>query len=102
MSKKISIIIPCHNCSNSLGMTWDSIKAQNMSIDELECIFVDDASDDEGATVDMLMKIENEAPDSVLLIRLEKNVRQGGARNAALQYVSGDFILFLDADDTLR
>ena len=102
MSKKISIIIPCHNCSDSVGMTWDSIKAQSMDLDELECIFVDDASDDEGATVNMLAGIEKEAPESVLLIQLDKNVRQGGARNAALQYASGEFILFLDADDTLR
>ena len=97
MEKKISIIVPCHNCSGSLGRTWDSIKAQSMDLDELECIFVDDASDD-----DVLSKIESEAPESVLLIQLEKNVRQGGARNTALQYVSGEFIIFLDADDTLR
>ena len=102
MKKKISIIIPCHNCSESLGMTWDSIKNQSMDLNELECIFVDDASNDKGATVNMLMKIESEASDSVMIIQLEKNVRQGGARNVALQYASGEFILFLDADDTLR
>ena len=102
MKKKVSIIIPCHNCSESLGMTWDSIKAQNMNMDELECIFVDDASDDEGATMDMLVEIENEAPESVMVVQLDKNVRQGGARNVALQYVSGEYILFLDADDTIR
>ncbi len=102
MKKKVSIIIPCHNCSESLGMTWDSIKAQNMDLDKLECIFVDDASDDEGATDGKLAEIENEAPESVLVVRLDKNVRQGGARNVALHYVSGEYILFLDADDTLR
>ena len=100
--KKISIIIPCHNCSKSIEMTWGSIKNQNMNIDELECIFVDDASDDEGATMNKLIDIENEAPESVLLIQLKKNVRQGGARNVALKYASGEYILFLDADDTLR
>lgn len=102
MEKKISIIIPCHNCSGSLGRTWNSIKTQNMCLDELECIFVDDASDDDGATLDVLLRIESEAPRSVLVLQLEKNVRQGGARNVALQYVSGEYIIFLDADDTLR
>ena len=102
MEKKISIIIPCHNCADSLGMTWDSIKNQSMSLEYLECIFVDDASDDGGATVNKLEAIENEASESVLLIKLDKNVRQGGARNAGLQYASGEYIIFLDADDTLR
>ena len=102
MNKKISIIIPCHNCSDSVGMTWDSIKAQTMGLDELECIFVDDASDDEGATLNVLTEIEKEAPVSVLVVQLDKNVRQGGARNVALRYASGEYIIFLDADDTLR
>ena len=102
MNKKISIIIPCHNCYDSVGMTWNSIKAQSMNPAELQCIFVDDASDDEGATLNVLAEIEKEAPESVLVVQLDTNVRQGGARNAALQYASGEFILFLDADDTLR
>lgn len=100
--KKISILIPCHNSVRTLRRTWDSVKAQTMNIRDLEVIFIDDASDDDGATRAMLQDIESEAPESVLLIMLDENLRQGGARNVGLQYVSGEYVLFLDSDDTLR
>lgn len=102
MNKKISIIIPCYNSSTSLNRCWNSIKGQTMNLEFIEAFFVDDASDDGGATWSTLMEIENEAPDSVNIIHLEQNMRQGGARNTALSYINGKYFLFLDSDDTLN
>lgn len=102
MDKLISIIVPCHNCSSSLKRCWNSLKEQTMELESIEVIFVDDASDDQNATWCVLQEIEKEAPDSVSIIHLEQNVRQGGARNVALQYISGKYFMFLDADDTLN
>ena len=99
MGKYISVIIPCHNCAESVETTWQSLKKQTIGIDNLECIFVDDASDDGGATWSMLQKIEHEEPESVMIIHLDENMRQGGARNVALNYCSGEYLMFLDADD---
>lgn len=101
MNKRVSIIIPCYNCSASLRRCWDSIKNQTMDLGYIEAIFVDDASDDQNATWKTLLEIENEAPDSVGIIHLEQNLRQGGTRNTALQHINGKYFLFLDADDTL-
>ncbi len=98
--KKISIIIPCYNVSESVYDSWKSIKDQTMDLSEIECIFVDDASDDEGVTWKMLNKIESEAPESVKIIHSDENRRQGGARNIGLDYVEGEYLMFLDADDT--
>ena len=72
-----------------------------MELNSIEVVFVDDASDDQNATWDLLQLIENEAPDSVIILRLEQNMRQGGARNAALQYISGKYFMFVDSDDTI-
>ncbi|MBP3239042.1 MAG: glycosyltransferase family 2 protein [Oribacterium sp.] len=102
MNKKISIIIPCYNCSTTLNRCWNAIKSQTMNLEFIEAFFVDDASDDGGATWSTLMEIENEAPDSVNIIHLEQNMRQGGARNTALSYINGKYFLFLDSDDTLN
>lgn len=99
--KAITVIIPCHNCADSLADTWRSLTEQTFGLDRLECIFVDDASTDEGATWNMLQDIEKEASESVMIIRLEENLRQGGARNVAITYASGEYIMFLDADDEL-
>lgn len=100
--KKISIIIPCHNCSEWVLHNWKSLKEQSIGIDDLECIYVDDASNDDGKTWDSLNRIKNEKTESVVIVRLKENRRQGGARNVGLQHVTGKYILFLDADDMYR
>ena len=99
--KKISIVIPCFNVTETLERTWASLKAQTMDRDELEFIFVDDASTDDGATWNMLRSIESQAPDSVLIIHLDENLRQGGARNVGISYARGRYLMFVDADDEL-
>ena len=62
-------------------------------------IFVDDASTDNNKTWEMLTDIERAFPESIIILKLEKNLRQGGARNIALKYASGEYIAFVDADD---
>ena len=100
--KKISIIIACFNCSEWVRQSVDSIKNQTMPLEDLEIILVDDASDDDGATLSVLEEIEKELPGSVRLIRLESNMRQGGARNAGMRAMTGEYMLFLDSDDLYR
>ncbi|MBO6260863.1 MAG: glycosyltransferase family 2 protein [Lachnospiraceae bacterium] len=100
--KKISIIIPCYNVSDLVYDSWNSIKNQTMDLSDIECIFIDDASTDDGLTWKMLNKIEEEAPESVKIIHSDENMRQGGARNIGLQYAEGEYLMFLDADDMYR
>ncbi len=100
--KKISVIISCFNASEWLWDAFNSLKNQTMGIDDLECIFIDDASNDGGKTWNVLNDIEKEAPESVVLIHLDENMRQGGARNIGMQYMTGKYMLFLDADDMYR
>ena len=99
---KISIVIPCHNCAGTIMRAWRSLQAQTIGIEALECIFVDDASTDDGATWNMLVAMEQEAPESVMIIHLDENLRQGGARNVGISYASGKYLQFLDADDELE
>ena len=98
--KKVTTITPCYNATKFLQKCWHSLKNQTIGIENMECIFVDDCSTDE--TWDMLLEIEKECPDSVIVIQLPENRRQGGARNEALKYVGGEYIQFLDADDWLE
>ncbi len=102
MEKKISIIIPCYNVGEYLERSWEALKKQSIGIGELECIFVNDASTDDGHTINKLMEIEKEAPESVIIVDLDKNSGPGGARNAGIQYAQGEYIQFFDADDELR
>ena len=97
--KKVSVIIPCHNAAKWLPQCFLSLVQQSIGIDGLELIFVDDASDDEGATWALLEEFERAYPESIMIIHLEENLRQGGARNVALGYATGEYLAFVDADD---
>jgi glycosyltransferase involved in cell wall biosynthesis len=97
--KKITVIIPCHNAVKWLPKCFLSLVQQTIGIEDLELIFVDDASDDAGATWGMLQEFEAAYPKSIMIIHLEENLRQGGARNVALDYASGEYVAFVDADD---
>lgn len=98
MSKKlISIIIPCYNVEQYIDRCFDSIFNQTIGIDNLEVILVDDASTD--GTWDKLVHIEEKCPESVMIIHLEENGRQGTARNLGMEYASSEYITFIDSDD---
>lgn len=97
--KLFSIIIPCHNSSLYLDDCFDSVTKQTIGINNLEVIFVNDASTDN--TGEILNQYESLYPESVITIHLSENIKQGGARNVGLQYATGEYIVFLDSDDWL-
>ena len=97
--KKVSVIIPCYNAVKWLPKCFMSLVGQSIGIDNLELIFVNDASTDDGQTWNMLNEIEKAYPESIIIIDLPHNRRQGGARNEGLKYASGEYIAFVDADD---
>ena len=67
----------------------------------MEIILIDDASTDDGATLGLLTAYEEKYPDTILVIALEENMRQGGARNIGISYAGGEYLVFCDADDWL-
>ena len=54
---------------------------------------------DAGETWALLEEFERAYPESIMIIHLEENLRQGGARNVALGYATGEYLAFVDADD---
>lgn len=97
--KLFSIIIPCHNSVKDLVNCYESLIKQTIGMDKLEVIFVDDASEDD--TFSLLCEMEKMYPEDIMVIRLEKNMRQGGARNIGMEYATGEYISFVDSDDTV-
>ena len=95
--KKVTIIVPCYNVEQYIDDCINSIKRQTIGMEHLEVIMVNDASTD--ASFDHILAFEKEYPESVLAVDLKENVMQGGARNIALSYASGEYITFLDSDD---
>lgn len=98
--KKISIIIPCYNVEKQIDRCITSLVGQTIGIENLELIFVDDASTDQ--TMEILAEWEQKYPDHILVIHCDENGRQGTARNIGLSYASGEFVGFVDADDWIE
>ena len=96
---KLSIIVPVHNMAadGKLEYCLDSLVAQ--TIRDYEIIAVDDASTD--SSLEILRAYEKRYPDKFVVIALEENHRQGGAKNAALEICRGEYVGFVDSDDWL-
>lgn len=95
---KISIIMPVYNSEKFLKESLDSIVNQSIGIQNLEVIIVDDASTDR--TKDILDEYSAKY-SNFKVIHLKENIGAAyGPRNVALKEVTGDYVMFLDADDT--
>lgn len=100
MRKKISIIVSCHNTEDYVERCVDSILSQTIGYNALEVILVNDASIDR--TGEKLCQYKKKYPDNVIVINLEENVRQGGARNRGLEVATAPYIGFVDSDDWIE
>jgi glycosyltransferase involved in cell wall biosynthesis len=91
---KISIITPAYNEEKHIAECIESALKQTWP--HFEMFVVDDASDDN--TAEIVGKF-SASDDRIKLIQMNKNGGVSKARNAALENVKGDYLLFLDADD---
>ncbi|MGN1194929.1 MAG: glycosyltransferase family 2 protein [Acutalibacteraceae bacterium] len=91
----ISIIIPIYNAESNLRRMLDSVLAQTYT--DYECILVDDGSTD--ASYDVCKEYENR--DSRFFCFVQGNGGVSSARNRGLELAKGDYITFLDADDSI-
>ncbi len=88
-----SVIIPVYNGAETICRAIDSVIAQGCS--DLEVIVVDDASTDGTPGL-----INERYGNKVKVISLPENSGSSVARNAGMVAASGDYIVFLDADDS--
>lgn len=97
---KFSIVIPLYNKSKYVERAIKSVFSQTFPPSEL--IIVDDVSTDNSLSVvrSALLKLTKNTPSiNVTLLHNKLNRGPGASRNYGLQIASGDYVLFLDADD---
>jgi glycosyltransferase involved in cell wall biosynthesis len=92
----ISIIIPCYNYGHFLPETLESIL--NQTYRNWECIVVDDGSIDNTREVAMQWLVN----DNRFKYYYQSNKGLSSARNTGISKASGDYVLFLDADDLIE
>lgn len=90
---KVSIIVPVYNVERYLKQCMDSLVEQTYQ--NIEIICVDDGStDNSGEILDRYA----EADRRVQVFHV-KNAGVSSARNTALSYASGKYVIFVDGDD---
>lgn len=92
----ISVIIPVYNMADRVGRCLDSIVSQ--SFKDIEILLIDDGSTDGAADV---IKEYSIADSRIICVRQE-NSGVSAARNLGIGKASGDYILFIDADDEIE
>jgi glycosyltransferase involved in cell wall biosynthesis len=91
-----SIVIPCYNNAKTLGRTLDSVLAQRNFLKEV--ILIDDGSVDDTA---LIVQPYLTQYASLIQYHVQKNAGPANARNHGAHLATADYVMFLDADDTL-
>ena len=93
---KVSIIIPVYNCEKRLRKSIDSLI--NQTLKDIEIILVDDGSSD------LLSDICDEFACNYgnMIVFHQNNKGVCAARNVGIKFAHGEYIGFLDADDTVE
>lgn len=99
MSIKISIIIPVYKVADYIGDCLESVVNQDYG--QLEVVLVDDASPDNSIDIAKGIIAASNRSDMFKIIRHEVNRGLSAARNSGIDVATGDFLYFLDSDDTL-
>lgn len=92
---RVSVIMPAYNASQTIGRALESLR--NQTYQDIEIIIINDGSTDE--TLEVVQEIAR--LDSRIVIVNQSNSGPGFARNAGLNKAGGEFVYFMDSDDTI-
>ena len=96
MKSKISVIVPAFNSESTIAKALESILDQTYS--NIEIIVIKDGStDNTQAVIKELMESDNR----IKLISIP-NGGVSNARNTGIDNATGDFVTFVDSDDTIE
>jgi glycosyltransferase involved in cell wall biosynthesis len=98
MPVKVSVIVPVYNPGPYIEPCVRSILEQSLGVDEVEGILVDDGSTDETpARLDAFAAQHS----NLRVIHQENSGWPGKPRNVGIDAARGEYLFFLDNDDTL-
>ncbi|SVC83099.1 uncharacterized protein METZ01_LOCUS335953, partial [marine metagenome] len=91
----VSVIVPFYNAEPYLKRCIDILLKQDFN-KPFEIIMVDDASTDNSQNI-----VKMEDSPLIKLHSLPSNTGPSAARNTGLKIAKGEYVFFLDADDTI-
>lgn len=94
---KLSIIVPVYNLEDYIATTLDSLLSIHFSSD-YEIIMINDGSTDDSESI---IRGYQRSHNQIVLYSIE-NQGVSNARNVAISKASGEYITFVDGDDTIE
>ena len=100
MDYKVTIGIPAYNAAHFISRTLDCVL--NQTFDDIQVLVVDDCSTDN--TFDVLQSIQRIHPKGNHVQLIKHGVNQGvsAARNRIIKEAEGEYLYFMDSDDTIE
>lgn len=96
---KVSVIIPVYNAEKYLENVFNSLLNQSIGFENLQIIFVDNASSDNSS---QFIKKYSDSHNNVISIFLNENNKYGGCSyNMGIKYAIADYLMFLNQEDVL-
>lgn len=96
----ISLIIPVYGATRYIAPCIAGLQAQTM--EEIEVIFVDDCDPDASLDIARQMVADYQGPKQFRFLKTPVNGGPGAARNLGLSEARGEYVAFVDCDDTLE
>ena len=97
MNPKVSVVVPCWNVEKYLDRCIESLI--NQTLKDIEIVLVDDVSSDKTPKIcDEWKKRDSR----IVVVHKTENEGLGYARNTGLEHSFGEYVMFLDSDDTFE
>ncbi|MGN6743168.1 MAG: glycosyltransferase family 2 protein [Amnibacterium sp.] len=95
---RISVVVPAFKAAGTLERLLRSLDAQTMPQEEFEVVVVDDGSPDD--TLETLHRLQRDRPNLVAH-RIDPSGWASRPRNVGTALARGEYVLYMDSDDTL-
>lgn len=95
---KVSVLIPVYKVEKYIAQCAESLFSQTYK--DVEYVFVNDCTPDN--SIGVLRSVAERFPQrqgDIRIIDQDRNRGSGAARLKAMEYATGDFIMFVDSDD---
>lgn len=99
MAYKVTIGIPVYNVEKYIAQTIESVL--NQTFESIEFLFCDDCGTDSSMDIVNHYKQSHPRGKDIHTVRQPHNKGLGEARNRMLSVVQGQYVFFMDSDDTI-
>ena len=98
--KKFSVVVPFTDEKQNILRTYDFIKRQHISFDEIEMIIVENQLPD--LATENLMILEDQQPQGILVVEVQEKKSLFDLINIGLSHAAGEYVVFVNAGDAIN